>query len=308
MGPRAAPSGKANLPAVRRRAPHPRPGLHPAAPTLTRTPESDNMLIVTKQFDSFAVSFTDDAYFNATEAASKYGRRPYEWLRLASTQEYIEGVLEDLNDGEGKPGFSRFESAGTDAGKSRIGTSLKKPGATDDRKSRLDQLTVTVKGGPNQGTWLHPSLVVAFTRWLDVRFSIWCDRQIYLLLTGRAEEALRNVEELKAQLANTQLDHALELRKTDTAAEHTLLRLAEMKTKSHISPLWSMDTLKLKKQIQDMRGARRFIEIKLETAEQILTEVQPSASLKIKKMLERRSEIIRTLEKGGVIFGTDLTQ
>src|SRR5574340_1084916 len=286
MGPRAAPSGKANLPAVRRRAPHPRPGLHPAAPTLTRTPESDNMLIVTKQFDSFAVSFTDDAYFNATEAASKYGKRPVNWLDLPSTKEYIEAVMRYHKADESvKVRFSDFDN---------------------QTESVLDDLVVTIRGGTNPGTWLHPSLVVAFARWLDPNFAVWCGHQIHLLMTDRAEEALRNVEELKAQLANTQLDHALELRKTDTAAERTILRIAETKTKSQISPLWSMDTIRLEKQMQDMRGARRFIEIKLETAEQILAEIQPSAPLKVKKMLERRNEIIRTLEKGGVIFGTDL--
>lgn len=244
------------------------------------------MQIVTKQFDSFAVSFTDDAYFNATEAASKYGKRPVDWLRQQETDEYIKAVLRyHTTDESVKVSLAHFDN---------------------QSESVVSDLVVTVRGGTNPGTWLHPSLVVAFARWLDPNFAVWCDHQIHLLMTDRTEEALRNVEELKAQLANTQLDHALELRKTDTAAERTILRIAETKTKSQISPLWSMDTIRLEKQMQDMRGARRFLEIKLETAEQILVEIQPGASLKVKKMLERRSEIIRTLENGGVIFGTDL--
>jgi hypothetical protein len=41
-----------------------------------------------------------------------------------------------------------------------------------------------VSRGNSGGTWLHPDLAVHFARWLDVRFSIWCDRQIRTLIAG----------------------------------------------------------------------------------------------------------------------------
>lgn len=43
-----------------------------------------------------------------------------------------------------------------------------------------NQLVVTKKGSPENGggSWFHPKLSVPFARWLDVKFSIWCDMQI----------------------------------------------------------------------------------------------------------------------------------
>lgn len=42
------------------------------------------------------------------------------------------------------------------------------------------------KVGYNGGTWAHPKLAVFFARWLDVRFSVWCDSVIDELLRGKA--------------------------------------------------------------------------------------------------------------------------
>lgn len=253
------------------------------------------MQIVTKQFDSFVVSFTNDAYFNATEAASKYGKKVGEWLRLPSTTEYIEAVTRYHKPDESvKVGFSHFDN---------------------QPESVVSDLVVTLRGGTSPGTWLHPALVVAFARWLDINFAVWCDRQIHLLMSDRTEEALRNVEALKEQLAQAeterledQVNHALELRKADDAAERTALRVANLKTKTSISPLWSMDTIRLEKRAIELEGQKRFLSLKLDTAEQILNEVAPTASPKVKRMLDRRSDIIRTLEKGGVVFSTKLTE
>jgi hypothetical protein len=46
---------------------------------------------------------------------------------------------------------------------------------------------MTKRGSPDTGggTWLHPKLAVAFARWLNVRFGIWCDQQIDGLLRGQ---------------------------------------------------------------------------------------------------------------------------
>jgi hypothetical protein len=43
---------------------------------------------------------------------------------------------------------------------------------------------VKAKRGKNGGTWFHPDLAIHFARWLDIRFSIWCDRQIREILAG----------------------------------------------------------------------------------------------------------------------------
>jgi hypothetical protein len=42
------------------------------------------------------VSFTQDAFFNATKVAQAFGKRPADWLVLESTKEYIEAITRKL--------------------------------------------------------------------------------------------------------------------------------------------------------------------------------------------------------------------
>lgn len=58
---------------------------------------------------------------------------------------------------------------------------------TEVRKSHFVK---THKGGNDlskQGTWLHPKLAVAFARWCDVDFAVWCDEQISNLIKSGNE-------------------------------------------------------------------------------------------------------------------------
>ena len=104
---------------------------------------------VALQYEDLTVHFTGDAWFNATEAAEKYGKRPVDWLALDSTKDYIK--------------------------------SLKK--AFRSEKSSL--LNVKKGGrGKSDSTWFHPKLAVVFARWLDMDFAVWCDMQIDALIRG----------------------------------------------------------------------------------------------------------------------------
>ena len=103
--------------------------------------------IIPLDYAGQAVHFDGDGWFNATTAAARFGKSPHEWLRLPSTQEYLEALA------------------------ARYG---KIPHVRSSR-ARAD------RGG---GTWLHPKLAVRFAQWLDVRFAIWCDEQIDVLLRG----------------------------------------------------------------------------------------------------------------------------
>lgn len=94
------------------------------------------------------VAFREDGWFNATQAASRFGKRPVDWLKLDSTQSYIEALKQHL------PEVRKFHFA--------------QKGGSD--------------GG---GTWLHPKLAVPFARWLDDNFAIWCDVQIDKLMRGK---------------------------------------------------------------------------------------------------------------------------
>lgn len=93
--------------------------------------------------DALSVNFTSDAWFDATTVAKHFDKRPTDWLSLDSTNEYIANLCEIIS-------------------------------------SEKSSLLKIIRGGrgKSDSTWFHPRLAVAFARWLDVRFSIWCDMQI----------------------------------------------------------------------------------------------------------------------------------
>ena len=93
---------------------------------------------IVRTFDDHQIQFNHDGWFNATEAAAKFGKAPNEWMRLPTTFEYLS--------------------------------------ALERKYGKIPYLKT--KKGQGGGTWLHPKLAVAFARWLDVDFAIWCDEQI----------------------------------------------------------------------------------------------------------------------------------
>lgn len=109
-------------------------------------------IITTQYTDSFSVDFTSEAWFNATEVAKHYGKRPNDWLNLESTKEYMACLVE-----------------------------FHLPEKMVNKKNQL-VITKTGKAINGGGSWFHPKLAVAFARWLDVRFSIWCDLQVEKIL------------------------------------------------------------------------------------------------------------------------------
>jgi hypothetical protein len=105
--------------------------------------------LVKSTYQDIAVSFTEAAWFNATSVAERFGKRPIDWLNQDGTKEYISALAALL-------------------------------------QSEPKSLWRTKKGGKtgNAGTWMHPKLGVPFARWLDVNFGVWCDEQIYQILTS----------------------------------------------------------------------------------------------------------------------------
>lgn len=114
------------------------------APNNKDAPHS-NTNLVKAEYHNIAVTFTEDAWFNATEVADKYGKRVADWLENSETQNYLSALAEILN--------------------------VPKEALLKSRRGR------------HGGTWMHPRLGVPFARWLDVRFGVWCDDQIYKILT-----------------------------------------------------------------------------------------------------------------------------
>jgi hypothetical protein len=82
----------------------------------------DNIEVVA---DVSLLQKTDDLFFNATEMAKQFGKKPNEWLDSKQAAEYIGVILEAEN-------------------------------------FRFEDLVRTVKGGKYQGTWLHKKTGLAF--------------------------------------------------------------------------------------------------------------------------------------------------
>lgn len=139
------------------------------------------MNIVPLNYKGEIVSFNTDGWINVTGVAERFGKRIDNWMRLAETLEYVRALDEALTGKESQilhPSQSRY-----------VKTS----------KARKD------RGG---GTWLHPKLSVAFARWCDPRFAVWCDLHIDSLLRGelteqqKYEQACRIRDDRKSKASN----------------------------------------------------------------------------------------------------------
>jgi hypothetical protein len=116
------------------------------------------MNIVSLEYSGHLMPYQDDGWFNATEAAKPFGKRPNDWLELQSTKDYIQALCEIT-------GTSR----------------------TKWLKVKKGNFSDTGNSGNTQGTWLHPKLAVRFAQWLDPKFAVWCDTQIDNLLRNKSD-------------------------------------------------------------------------------------------------------------------------
>lgn len=112
-------------------------------------PQQSTPGIVILEYKGHPITYQEDGWFNATEAAAKFDRRPGDWLKLPSTDDYLSALCRQL------------------------------------RREKISLLNV-IRGGRNRsdGTWLHPKLAIPFARWLDDDFAVWCDFQIDALIRG----------------------------------------------------------------------------------------------------------------------------
>lgn len=122
--------------------------------------------LITLEYDGMPVDFTGEAWFNATEVAERFGKRVDNWLRLAETKEYMTELAGVLN-----------------------------PSHLRELNSRNPGHLIRTRRGAKGGTWMHPKLGVAFARWLDVRFAVWCDMQIDKILRGGIADWRRSTVE-----------------------------------------------------------------------------------------------------------------
>ena len=93
----------------------------------------------------------NDVMINATEMVKLFpGKRIAEWKRLPSTVNYLEAMFD--------MGFSHF-----------------KDGSDLIISSRGSQVSRSRGGG---STWMHRLVAIEFARWLNPKFSIWCNMKI----------------------------------------------------------------------------------------------------------------------------------
>ena len=106
----------------------------------------NNIIVFNYQGSNIPFELTgNDIMINATEMAKPFGKKISEWKRLPSTQEYLNAILD--------MGFSRIEN-----------------------------LIISSKGGSHNGsrggTWMYRLVALEFARWLNPKFSIWCNMKI----------------------------------------------------------------------------------------------------------------------------------
>lgn len=106
---------------------------------------------VIREYLGQPITYQEDGWFNATQAAAQFGKRVDHWLDNKETKEYINALCEISN--TRKSGYLRTQRGNTG------------------------------------GTWLHPKLAVNFARWLDAKFAVWCDAQIDNIIHDKADWA-----------------------------------------------------------------------------------------------------------------------
>lgn len=128
--------------------------------------------LVSETYNGSPVSFrAADGWVNATQMARPFGKRPNDFLALASTRVFI-GALESDTGVSG----NTFETV---------------------RGAHAD--------GRPQGTWMHPDLALEFARWLSPEFAIWTNRVIRKVLSGQS------LDDSVPQAISEKLSHAIDM-------------------------------------------------------------------------------------------------
>lgn len=106
--------------------------------------------LLPQMYEGKPITFNEAGWFNATEAAAHFCKRPNDWLELEATKAYLTALDNMLN------------------------------------RNQPERFLIVMRGGrgKSDATWFHPKLAVRFAQWLDVAFAVWCDMQIDDLMRG----------------------------------------------------------------------------------------------------------------------------
>lgn len=159
--------------------------------------------LITLEYEGQELSFNENAWFNATQAANNFNKSVHEWRRLSDTQKYLNAVIRKY----GKTPY------------------------------------LQTKRGNNGGTWLHPKLAVPFAQWLDIDFALWCYEQIDHLLRGSHpifdKRRLRHQATATYKAISTVLQLSRQQQGKETKPHHYMneARLINWALKSHFTGL-----------------------------------------------------------------------
>lgn len=164
------------------------------------------MQLLEREYNGFKFMFRQDAYFNMTLAAKHFGKRLDVFMNQDNVQDYIAELNQALK--------SKYAQNVNDV-------------------SYSGEVIFVKKGGKigEMGTWGHPKLVVAFARWLDPKFAVWCDMMIDDILNKKAEVTIVKPEEsMVANLPMSFLDTARHLVAALEKQEEMKEKIAELET------------------------------------------------------------------------------
>lgn len=128
--------------------------------------------LINEEFHGSTISFRqEDAWVNLTQMCAVFAKKPYSFLRIAPTQDYIKALAADL-------GLQPPNDAAN-------------PDFNCVGETQLKGLIETREGRHDSGTWAHPELAIECARWLSPEWSIRCNRVIRRLLAGETVKGTR---------------------------------------------------------------------------------------------------------------------
>lgn len=152
------------------------------------------MTIISLAYEGHPITIRDDGWFNATQAAQRYNKEPFDWLVLRETLAYVAALAKRAGNSGFLQEFKKIKDLDATSSKSkRLLLAL----------AKASGYVRTKAGSPENGggTWLHPKLAVPFARWLEVDFSLWCDEQIDNIIRGKQDwSRLRHLSVASAKL------------------------------------------------------------------------------------------------------------
>lgn len=133
--------------------------------------------VVVRDYNGMRFKFREDGYFNMTHAAKNFDKRLDKFWTAHDTIAYKQALMEAM------------------------------PTSPSEGVLGLVDVVPGNRYVAGRGTWAHPKVAVFFARWLDAKFSVFCDMVIDDLMHGHATITVVNPEKVVAhKLPQTYLE------------------------------------------------------------------------------------------------------